>query len=224
MNIFGGASRRYAPVRLVVLPLASLLAAAGLTVGSGADFRSSLVVSTPSTTSGALSPSNGRANSAIFRLGNLKPGDSLTGSVVIANSGWLVERGTNGFVKKDNLSLVIAAPTAPTAPTAPIWVGTFGALTREGPLALGGDGTPRKYIFTVTLAPSADNTEQGRTASASYRWFGAHGPAGQAETTPRPVHPVAPAAPGHPFVPSTLNQLHWNQPRSWPGIGRRTPG
>lgn len=193
MNIFGGASRRYGPVRLVVLPLAPLLAAAALMVGSGADFSSSSVVTTTSTTSGALSPSNGRANSAIFRLGNLKPGDSLTGSVVIANNGWLIERGTNGFVKKDNLSLIIAVATAPTAP---IWVGTFGALTREGPLALGGDGTPREYIFTVTLAPSADNTEQGRTASASYRWFGAHGTAPQAGTIPRPVHPTTPAAPG----------------------------
>lgn len=113
MNIFGGASRRYLPVRLVVLPLASLLAAAALTVGSGADFKSSLLVTIPSPTSGALSPSNGKINSVIFRLGNLKPGDSLTGSVVIANSGWLVEKGTNGFVKKDNLSLVIAAPTTP---------------------------------------------------------------------------------------------------------------
>ena len=179
MNIFGGASRRSGPVRLVVLPLAPLLAAAALAVGSGADFSSSSVVTTTSTTSGALSPSNGRANSAIFRLGNLKPGDSLTGSVVIANSGWLVERGTNGFVKKDNLSLIIAVATAPTAP---IWVGTFGALTKEGPLALEGDGTPREYIFTVTLAPSADNTEQGRTASASYRWFGAHRTAGRNHT------------------------------------------
>ncbi|TQO20609.1 hypothetical protein FB472_2247 [Rhodoglobus vestalii] len=182
MNIFGSASRRYPPARLVVLPLAVLIAAAALTAGSGMDFRSSSEVTTQSATSGALSSSNGRANSAIFSLGNLKPGDSLTGSAVIANSGWLAERGTNGLVKKDNLSLTIAVATAPTTP---IWAGTFGELTREGPLSLRGDGTPREYIFTVTLASSADNTEQGSTASASYQWFGADSTAGRNQAPAR---------------------------------------
>ena len=169
------ANRRFT-ARRAILPLAALLAAAALTVGSGASFTSNSANTASSYTTGTLTQSNSKANTAIFNLGNLKPGDSLSGTVTITNSGSLpasfklTETGTNGFANKDNLTLKIA-PSA--TPGTPIWSGTFGALTTAGPLALAGDwaaGEARTYVFTVTLAQAADNTEQGKTASATYQW------------------------------------------------------
>ncbi|TQO20611.1 camelysin-like metallo-endopeptidase [Rhodoglobus vestalii] len=168
-------NRRFT-ARRIILPLAALLAAAAVAVGSGASFVSSSVNTASSYTTGTLTQSNSKANTAIFTLGNLKPGDSLSGTVTITNSGSLpasfrlTETGTNGFVNPDNLTLKIAPSTAPTTP---IWSGTFGALTAAGPLALAGDwaaGEARTYVFTATLAQSANNTEQGKNASASYQW------------------------------------------------------
>jgi len=159
----------------ILIPVATLLAAAALTVGTGADFVSSSTNTANSYATGTLTQSNSKANAAIFSLGNLKPGDSVVGKVTITNTGTLAstfkltENATNGFVNKSNLTLRI---TTAAAPTTTVWTGTFGALTTAGPLALGdfGAGEAREYIFTVTLAQSADNTEQGKSASASFTW------------------------------------------------------
>lgn len=155
-----------------LVPVATLLAAVALTAGSGADFVSSSVNTSNSYASGTLTQSNSKANAAIFSLSNLKPGDSVVGKVTITNTGTLPatfrlsEAATNGFVNKANLSLSIAAASAPGTP---VWAGTFGTA---GTVALGdfAAGEAREYIFTVTLAQSADNTEQGKTASATYSW------------------------------------------------------
>jgi len=159
----------------ILIPVATLIAAAALTVGTGADFVSSSANTANSFATGTLSQSNSKPNAAIFSLNNLKPGDSLVGKVTIANTGTLAsnfkltETATNGFVNKNNLTLRI---TTTAAPNTTVWSGTFGALTTAGALALGdyAAGESREYIFTVTLAQSADNTEQGKTASASYAW------------------------------------------------------
>lgn len=158
----------------ILVPLAGLLAAAALTVGSGADFISRTVNTDNAFATGTLSQTNSKANSAIFNLGNLKPGDTLNGKVTITNSGSLpasfklTETATNGFTSKSNLRLTIT----PTGSGTPVWSGTFGDLTAAGPLALGDWAAleSREYTFSVTLAQSADNTEQGKTASAVYTW------------------------------------------------------
>lgn len=160
--------------RRILIPLAGLLAAAALTLGSGADFISSSVNTSNAYATGTLSQTNSKANSAIFTLGNLKPGDTLNGKVTITNSGSLpaafklTETATNGFTTKANLKLTIT----PTGSTTPVWSGTFADLTTAGPLALGTwtAGEAREYTFSVTLAQTADNTEQGKTAGATYTW------------------------------------------------------
>lgn len=158
----------------VLVPLAGLAAAAALAVGSGADFTSNSVNSSNAFSTGSLTQTNSKAGSAVFDLANMKPGDTLNGSVTIKNSGTLgagfklTETATNGFTTKSNLKLTITE----SGSTAPVWTGTFGELTAAGPLVLGdwAPGQAKTFVFSVTLAQSADNTEQGKTATATYSW------------------------------------------------------
>ena len=158
----------------VLVPLAGLAAAAALAVGSGADFTSKSVNSANAFTTGTLTQTNSKANSAVFNLNNMKPGDTLNGSVAITNSGTLgagfklTETATNGFTTKSNLKLTITE----SGSTTPVWTGTFGELAAAGPLTLGdwAPGQAKTFVFSVTLAQSADNTEQGKTATATYSW------------------------------------------------------
>lgn len=158
----------------VLVPLAGLAAAAALAVGSGADFTSNSVNSANAFSTGSLTQTNSKANSAVFNLDNMKPGDTLNGSVTIKNSGSLgagfklTETATNGFTTKSNLRLTITE----SGSTAPVWTGTFGELTAAGPLALGdwAPGQAKTFVFSVTLDSKADNTEQGKTATATYSW------------------------------------------------------
>lgn len=158
----------------VLVPLAGLAAAAALAVGSGADFTSNSVNSSNAFSTGSLTQTNSKAGSAVFDLANMKPGDTLNGSVTIKNSGTLgagfklTETATNGFTTKSNLRLTITE----SGSTAPVWTGTFGELTAAGPLVLGdwAPGQAKTFVFSVTLDSKADNTEQGKTATATYSW------------------------------------------------------
>lgn len=160
--------------RLILLPLAGLLVAATVAVGSGADFVANSVNSANAFSSGTLAQQNSKSGKAIFNASNLKPGDTLNGKVTITNSGTLpaaftlTENATNGFVKTENLKLVITRAGSGT----PVWSGTFGDLTKAGALDLGefAAGESRDYTFSTTLAQTADNTEQGKNASAVYTW------------------------------------------------------
>ncbi|QMU96638.1 hypothetical protein FVO59_04975 [Microbacterium esteraromaticum] len=167
--------------RLVIVPLAGLLVAAAVAVGSGADFVSNSVNTANAFSTGTLAQQNSKSGKAIFNAANLKPGDTLNGTVTITNSGslpasfTLTENAVNGFVKADNLTLTITRAGTGTA----VWSGTFGALTAAGALDLGtfAAGEARDYTFSTTLAQSADNTEQGKSATATYTWDAKQGAA-----------------------------------------------
>ncbi|HEY9308672.1 MAG TPA: TasA family protein [Microbacterium sp.] len=156
----------------ILIPLAGLLVAGAIAVGSGADFVANSVNTNNAYSTGTLAQTNSKANTAIFNLTNLKPGDTLNGKVTITNSGTLPagftlsESAVNGFASKDNLTLTISTGGAT------VWTGTFGALTTGAPVALGtfAAGEAREYTFSVTLAQSAGNEEQGKTATATYTW------------------------------------------------------
>lgn len=158
----------------LIVPLAGMLIAAAITVGSGADFVAESVNTGNAFSTGTLTHSNSKSGSAIFNAADLKPGDTVTGTVTITNSGslpadfTLSEDAVNGFTTKANLSLVITRTGEPT----PVWSGTFGELTASGPLGLGtfAAGEARDYVFTTTLAEAATNAEQGRSATATYTW------------------------------------------------------
>ena len=158
----------------LIVPLAGLLVAAAITVGSGADFVANSVNTGNAYSTGTLLQTNSKADSAIFNLDNLKPGDTVNGKVTITNSGTLsaamklTENAVNGFVTKSNLTLTITAAGSAT----PVWSGTLGALTTAGPLDLGtfAAGEAREYTFSVNLAQAATNAEQGKSATATYTW------------------------------------------------------
>jgi hypothetical protein len=158
----------------VLVPLAGLLIASAIAVGSGADFVANSVNSANAFTTGTLQQTNSRAGTYIFNLADLKPGDTLTRKVTITNSGSLpaniklTENAVNGFTTKSNLTLTITAAGSAT----PVWSGTFGALTGAAAVDLGtfAKGEAREYTFSLTLAQAAGNDEQGKTATATYTW------------------------------------------------------
>ncbi len=73
----------------VLLPLATLLAAGAVAIGSGATFTSSTANTISSVTSGTLTHTNSKNNAAVFSLSNIKPGDVVNGSLTITNTGSL---------------------------------------------------------------------------------------------------------------------------------------
>lgn len=169
MNSTATAAKSASRSRRLLLPIAGLFAAAALTVGSGASFVSTSVNEANAYTTGTLTQTNSKANAAIFNLSNLKPGDTLNGTVTITNSGslpsifTLKETATNGFTTPANLKLTI------TEGTTTVWSGTFATL---GTADLGtfAAGQAKTFTFSTTLAQSAGNDEQGKTATATYTW------------------------------------------------------
>lgn len=158
----------------VLVPLATLLAAGAIAVGSGASFTSTTGNTISAVTSGTLTQTNSKADAAIFNLTNIKPGDVVNGSVTLTNTGSLPAKftltetsSTNGF-SGENLTLTIKDSTTGT----PVYTGTFGGLEDGTKNQLGtfASAEARTYVFTVTLDQAADNTQQGKTASASYSW------------------------------------------------------
>lgn len=158
----------------VLVPLATLAAAGAVVVGSGATFTSQTQNSTSSVTSGTLKHANSKDNAAIFDLQNLKPGDTLNGGLTITNTGSLPASfsltevaSTNGFTG-DYLSLTITNATTGTK----VFSGPFGALQDGAKNDLGAiaPAAANTFNFTVKLDQAAPNSEQGKSAGASYQW------------------------------------------------------
>ncbi|QCX28495.1 TasA family protein [Nocardioides jishulii] len=157
----------------VLIPLATLLAAGAIAVGSGATFTSTTGNTISAVTSGTLSQSNSKDGQAVFNLTDMKPGDTVTGSLTITNTGSLpaafslTEVTSSNSFDKDKLTLTIK-----TATGTPVFSGNFGDLEDGKKSALGtfAPAAATTYTFTVGLEASADNTQQGKTASAVYSW------------------------------------------------------
>lgn len=157
-----------------LLPLAVLLAAGALAVGSGATFTSTTSNTASVVTAGTLTQSNSKDGQAIFTASNLKPGDVVKGSLTISNTGSLPAafsltetESTNGF-SGANLNLVITNTTTGAA----VYQGTFGGLVDGEKQSLGdfAPGDSADYEFVATLVKETPNTDQGASASATYTW------------------------------------------------------
>lgn len=175
--------------RKVLAPLATLLVAGAIAVGSGASFTSESENPNNMYATGTLTQVNSRDGEAIFNLDNLKPGDTLEGTVTITNSGslpaafTLAEEGAvNGFVIDENLQMVVTDTTNST----PVFSGTFGTLGSQD-LGQFAAGEARTYEFSVTLALAAGNDEQGKTATATYSWDAIQIDDGVTYTQPAPT-------------------------------------
>ena len=161
--------------RRVLVPLATLLAAGAVAVGSGATFTSTSSNAMSGVASGTLAQSNSAANKAIFNLTNIKPGDTVTGQLTLTNTGSipatfsLTEKSSSNAFATGNLDLKIEDLTSRTV----VFEGKFGDLVdgEKKKLADFAAGEAHTYKFTVTLKEAANNNEdQGKAASAVYEW------------------------------------------------------
>jgi len=162
--------------------LAVVLAAVGITVGSGANFTASAANPGNAFTTGTLLIANS-SSTALFSATGLKPGDVKTATVDISNTGSLA----GDFVLKTanptgytallgQIDLVVAdcgvwaggvAPSC-SSPTTK-YTGKANALTSA---ALGNyaGGAQHRYQFTATLNSSTDDTYQSKTAGVDFAW------------------------------------------------------
>lgn len=173
----------------LLVPLATMVVAGAVTIGSGATWSSETTKSSTVSAGEVVHTDNGLAT---LDLADLKPGDVMSGEVTVTNTGsidsYLVLKetaSTNAFsnvpvVGGSYLHLEITA----SGMTAPLFDGDFGAwtdnserqvkdgattdpavLSKPAAPAAGGDIT---LTFTVTLDAAAPADDQNATATAAY--------------------------------------------------------
>jgi hypothetical protein len=163
--------------------LAVVLAAAGITVGSGANFTASSANPSNTFTAGTLTIGNSQS-SALFSAPNLKPGDSVTGTVDIQNTGTLAGAftlktsspvdSTPSLLGQLDLRVedcgVYSGSTAPSCGSGTVVHN--GKISALSSVSLGSyaAGAKHRYKFDVTLPQSTGNTFQNKTASVSFDW------------------------------------------------------
>jgi spore coat-associated protein N len=179
--------------RRTVGALAVVLAAVGITVGSGANFTAKAANPANTFTAGTLSIDNSRGNgssaTAILSAPNLKPGDTAGGAVDIQNAGSVAGAFTlsssspsdsTGVSLLGQLEVRIedcgayvngTAPTCGSA-TSKVLTTTGTKLNAVGSIDLGSFGGSEKhrYKFDVTLPSSTSDSYQGKTASIAFDW------------------------------------------------------
>jgi hypothetical protein len=160
--------------RKVLVPLATMLAAGAIAVGSGASFTSESQNSSSAVTSGTLTQSNSKDKQAIFTLTDMKPGDTVNGTLTLTNTGslpakfTLKESSSSNEFAGANLTLKITNTTTGGV----VYNGAFGGLVDGEAQNLGewAAAEANTFEFKVHLATTTPDTDQGKTASASYTW------------------------------------------------------
>jgi hypothetical protein len=174
--------------------LATALAAAGLAVGSGADFTSRSANPANTFTAGVLTSDNSRDGAAIFSPSGMTPGGApQTGTVDIANSGDLgaafslvrdrLENTDTGasnpaaFAAKVNLVVTdcgafagSGAPSCGDAGDRAVYDGTLAAMDAAAGLGDFAPGEKHRYACAASLDGSAGNEYQGDGSSARFVW------------------------------------------------------
>jgi spore coat-associated protein N len=183
--------------RRTLATLATVLAAVGVTVASGADFTASSANPSNVFTTGTLSMNNSASNSAILTAANLRPGGTpATGTVDIANTGSLsgtfsLTRGTPAdsdptYPLSTKLNVTVTDCGAFAGGTAPncgdgddtaIYTGTLAQMGTTGhaiaPLGTVAASAKHRYAFSVGLDSSADNNYAGDSSTATFTWTAA---------------------------------------------------
>ena len=162
--------------------LAVVLAAIGITVGSGASFTASAANPGNVFTTGTLAIGN-TPGTALLTAGSLKPGDTATGTVDITNTGSLAgdfalktanSTGYAALLAQMDLVVLDCGAWTTTAPncstgTTTVYTGKVSALA-NATLGNYAGGIKHRYKFTTTLPSSTDDTFQGKTASVDFTW------------------------------------------------------
>ena len=164
--------------------LAVVLAAVGITVGSGANFTAHSASAANTFTAGTLTMSNSKDAAVILSSSNMKPGDNATGVVDIANTGSIA--GTfklassnisdaNGLLgqldlKIEDCGLYTASAPSCTTGTQLLYTGKANAFTTAASLGSFASQAKHRYQFTVTMPTSISDTYQGKTGSVEFAW------------------------------------------------------
>jgi hypothetical protein len=168
--------------RRTVGALAVVLAAVGITVGSGANFTAHAANPSNTFTAGTLTIGSSAA-SALFNAPNMKPGDSVTGTVDISNTGSVpgtftmsTSNAVDAGALLGQLDLKIEDCGLYSGTTAPTCAGTSIVYNAKasgvGTVALGSFAASAKhrYKIDITLPSSTTNAFQGKTASVEFDW------------------------------------------------------
>jgi hypothetical protein len=195
---------------------ATLLVSIGMALGAlalafaapGAGDRDARVVLASST--GAVQISNSRAGQAVFTAAAMRPGEGVSGTVRIGNSGDAAGRfevrvaglsdvpGPYGGRLSEGVRLVLFDVTDVHDPVT-IFAGAPSAL---GEMELGtfAPGTHREYLVAATLPDGGvpgthaggDNRYQGSSLSLGFEWRAGPVPAPTPAPTPAPQAPTVP--------------------------------
>ena len=169
--------------RRTIAALAAVLAAVGITVGSGANFTASAANPTNTFTAGTLNIGTS-SSSALFNSTNMRPGDTVTGSVDIQNTGSLSGTFTlgtsgandpNGLLGQLDLKVedcgVFNGTQAPTCNGSNIvYTGKANAVPSAVNLGTFANGAKHQYKFDVTLPSGTGNAFQGASATVQFDW------------------------------------------------------
>jgi spore coat-associated protein N len=171
--------------RRTIAALAVVLAAVGITVGSGANFTASAANPTNTFTAGTLGIGSS-SSSALFTATNLKPGDTVPGTVDIQNTGSLAgtftlstSHVTDGSGLLGQLDLKIEDCGLWNGATQPTCSGTniiYNAKAGSvGSVNLGSFAASAKhrYKLDVTVPTAIANTFQGASATVQFDWTAA---------------------------------------------------
>ncbi len=156
---------------------------------------------------GSFGFASSREGMPIFSASGIAPGDSVGGTVEIANDGELAGElvvaqhdvedtpGPGGGELSGRLMLRIADVTAPASPIT-VYAGPLATMPPR-PAGVLEPGASRTYEFTATLPEAgpgggAQNDVQGASTSVAYTWT-----AGEVTASPAPAPPAGPA-PGQP--------------------------
>jgi spore coat-associated protein N len=168
--------------RRTVGALAVVLAAVGITVGSGANFTAHAANPANTFTAGTLTIGSS-ASSALFNAPNMKPGDNVSGTIDIANTGSVpgtftlsTSNPVDTGALLGQLDLKIEDCGLYNGSNAPNCTGTNVVYDAKangvGTVSLGSFAASAKhrYKIDVTLPSSTTNAFQGKTASVEFDW------------------------------------------------------
>ena len=174
--------------------LSVALVAAGVAVGSGADFSSRSANPANTFTAGTLVMDNSKDAAAILAVTDMKPGGApQTGTVDIENRGSLpgtfalsrdrlgsTDTGVSNpsaFAAKVDLKVVDcgkhaggAAPACGDSDDATVYDGTLAGMEAARPLGDYSASEKHRYQFAANLDASAGNEYQGDSSSARFVW------------------------------------------------------
>jgi hypothetical protein len=157
---------------------------------------------------GTLSQSNSKSGAAILSATDMRPGETATGSVTIANTGTAAGDftlssfdvtdvpGRGGGLLSMALVATVLDVTDPAAPRR-VYTGSLGAMTTRA-LGAFGPGAQHTYRFSVGLpnaAGSALDDVQGGSVTIGYRWKASTSSSGTPTSPPTPTTPEPPPTP-----------------------------